>query len=1266
MNQLDTLKSNGSSVLNRYNRYLDEGYFQIDERSLSDLMNFIKDFSSSIQFINNDNKPEGDWSDFFNQNLAFQISTIASFDTNLFNQKYKKGEIILKNPSKTDVQDKQLLEQLKLILNLFQSINKWYIKSKIDVVNLSENILFNQLSNSIRTTLSQQLSEFVRLVEEIKMQSKMVHESELVDLSLFDKIWTESSDQFIDLDKGDTAMDLNKGIKELSIIFNSILGFANYMKSIAPKLLQDILTDYPYHPPHISLMIAFLKGYEHTQKDINNVLKKQLNYFYLDLLGQKLRLAIPDQVFVTFEASDHIVKYDLPKGTLLYAGIDNDGYEYNYQTDHAIELNSAKVSDLKLIHVAQNGIIGLGNTFKSVSNIFQREVMLNDEGETLDITNNPRSFDSFGKDQSDLSFKDRDMEQARIGFALSSPVLILKEGLRLVTLNYKFSLKSLSALISFIEEISSEEGLSADAGFKKIISNIFDIRVTTLEGWFDVTSYEIVPPKNWVSGEIQFQMAFDRGDPEILGYDPEVHGEGYSTEWPVFEFKLSSERAMYAYSFIKDLVIETCEIRVDVAEIKNLSVFNDLGKLDITVPFFPFGSTPESGAYFLIGNEEIFRKNITDFAIDIKWHNLPKRLGGFKTYYEAYNNDITNESFKVGITCLTDFQFRPSELDSVQNFDLFKSLGDEDRLDNQSSLDEVNIDKLKMKPIYDDIDVENFDNRSKTGFLKIELLGPEDGFGFGLYSELYAKALMENVPQPKAGIFPAKEKPQVAIPREPLSPLIREMTLKYSANTLITLDQNKLSNNIKTSKDQIYHLHPFGNFLIFDQGIPSRNHWFPQFNDEGYLIIGLENLHVPVELSLYFELEDNIQNEIGQIEIPSIKWFYLVDNEWIEFSENEIIKDGTHNFTTSGIVQLKIPTLINKSHDILPTDKYWIRASTQNNSRLLSKIKMIKNNGVLATWIAHKSDAHWEEKIPAGTINRLIQSRNEISNVSQPYPSFGGRNKESMSDLYMRVSERIQHKNRGITPEFIEKIILEAFPNLFQVKCINHFSHPDKVMTGMIKIIVIPNLQHNENFYLPKLDYYELKAIQAYVEKTISPFAKVEVVNTTFEKVKITGQIKVTDKSGPGEFMKRLQRDLRSFICPWFASHQREMNLGGSIERDDIMTFIESLDYVTYITKFSIVLIHYEKGKFNISDSASNRGTNNELQSTSPWSVLIPSEEHEIELIEQKKGALPEETKINTMKIGSDFVISREEEDEVIFPFYDHEKDTYYAIELDV
>ena len=110
-----------------------------------------------------------------------------------------------------------------------------------------------------------------------------------------------------------------------------------------------------------------------------------------------------------------------------------------------------------------------------------------------------------------------------------------------------------------------------------------------------------------------------------------------------------------------------------------------------------------------------FFKSLTDLAIKIKWYNLPKKLGGFKDYYKDYDNGINNDSFKVGITCLTDFQFHPFESENVQNFDLFNSLND-DKLSNQSYLNNININKLKIKPIYEDIDIDNFDSRSKLDF----------------------------------------------------------------------------------------------------------------------------------------------------------------------------------------------------------------------------------------------------------------------------------------------------------------------------------------------------------------------------------------------------------------------------------------------------------------------------------------------------------------------------------------------------------------------
>lgn len=273
---------------------------------------------------------------------------------------------------------------------------------------------------------------------------------------------------------------------------------------------------------------------------------------------------------------------------------------------------------------------------------------------------------------------------------------------------------------------------------------------------------------------------------------------------------------------------------------------------------------------------------------------------------------------------------------------------------------------------------------------------------------------------------------------------------------------------------------------------------------------------------------------------------------------------------------------------------------------------------------------------------------------------------ESSKHYYTRVSERLKHKNRAITPEDYEKLILDHSPYIFQVKCINNFSHPDFVKKGSIKIIVVPKLLQTKTLYEPKVDYNQLDMIEGYLKKMISPFAHIEVVNPVFEKVRISCRVRMANDKNSGELVKRLETDLKTLVCPWFGESQKEMDFGGSIERDDVLSFIESLSYVKFVTKLSIVVLHYKDGEYSLSDSATDEGKTNVLYSSTPWSVLIPDEDHEIELIDKSVHETPEETRIETMKIGADFVILDDTEEEVDFPFFDLDKDTYYAIEIDL
>ncbi len=855
----------GTSLLTRSIPALDPNYFGIDERKLSDLIVFILDFSKNVLYKNIENKTEGDWKPFFENNIAFVLAQISATDVAYYKSRFKKIANQIDDEIDTEDKKKILLQLTHYTFELFTVVDFWYKSSRHDLINMDQNKLVEHLQSAIQFKLKPQLHSFQSKMDLMKAQ--YVTEAELqIHFGVLDHLW--GADQFAKSPKGKLIEPetFKKLVMDISVIHKVVLQVITYLKNIAPQLLHHVLEHYPHHAPHSSLILAFLKLFEHVQEDMNRIVHRHLDYYYGDVLQQTLRPSKPDHVHICFEPAEHIVKTHIPSGTLLAAGTDEDGLEYNYATDHGIELNQGKITDLKVIHVARNPLIGISHTYQAVSDIYSRDVLLDKEGRALDNTDNPAPFDTLGKDQSEISHIRRDMQQAEVGFALTSAVLLLKEGDRHISIVYSFNLKSLTSLISFIEEISVQEKLSPDSAFYKILNDVFNVKITTETGWFKINRYEILPPKSWTEGGFKIELALDISDPAIIGYDKELHGPGFSTKWPVLEFILSSERAMYAYSYIKDLIIEECRIEVSVNQGRDLQLFNDLGKLDINKPFFPFGSTPNIGSYFLIGNEEVVRKNLTDFSLDIHWHNLPRIEGGFETYYKSYKQDIKSDSFTVGITALTEFKFRPVDENHVQQIPLFEYDETKNILSERLHISNIDLEKLEIKPNYLPLDLTDYNSKTRSGFLKLEMTGPRMGFGFSEYPKLFSEAIIENS-KSSSGILPGKDK-KVDLPNEPYAPQIRSISFNYKAQASLTMNPANVARNSKQSKDQIYHIHPFGKVVVFENGLPKENHLIAQFNDEGYLIIGLENIHAPAQLRYYLNWKIILKTKWFKLKYP--------------------------------------------------------------------------------------------------------------------------------------------------------------------------------------------------------------------------------------------------------------------------------------------------------------------------------------------------------------------------------------------------------------
>lgn len=1273
----------GTSVRTRLRPAVNPNSFGIDERSLSDLMVLLMRYAENVQFINNDLKPDGNWKTFFEGNLAFLLAKVATLDTDKLDNDFQSISRKVKEENKSGEAGELFDSLLNRTKNLFELINNWYQESKSDVVHLDENKFYHHLTNLITQKLNLQIRIFKEIWEHFE-KSKTDFD-EIINIKSFIGAWKSLDIKDIEYELPENR---NNALADLSRVHKELIGILINLKNLAPGLLKGSLEKYPYHPSHISVLVSFLKSFQHLQTDLNGITGRHLDYYYQNILKQKPKSSQPDFAHIYFEPSEHILKHQIEEGTLLMAGTDEEGLNYTYETTESIELNQAQITDLKVIHIAHNNFISQGKTFKSVSNIYSKTNNINEQGLIIDQNGNPSPFNTFGVDQVDFDYASRDMEQAKLGFAVSSPILLLKEGYRKIQFTYSLNLKSMSSLISFIEEMvnaaDEEEApkakkprkkgkdqpvveeasrLSPQAALYKLLSKIFVVRATTSNGWFETDSYEILPSDNWTEGELAISLNLDISDPAISEYDEEIHQAGLSCKWPVFEFTLSSQNSMYAYTYLRDLIIEECKIEVSVEQLKALEVFNDLGKIDIHKPFYPFGSTPELGSYFLIGNEELARKRLTNIDINIHWHNLPRNEGGFEKYYSAYKNDTKNSSFEVGLRGLSEFQFHPLEADNVEKIQLFKNQRGKKVLDEYRSLNKINLKKLNLQPNYKELSLDDYSSQTRSGFLRFEITGPEMGFGFSDYPKLFSQAVVENA-KTSSGLLSMKEKEKAELPNEPYAPQIRSMALNYTAETTLRFDPHKVNENDKECDDKIYHIYPFGKEVIYKNGLPAKSSLVPRFEDEGYLIIGLENIQPPTELSLYFELIDNIKNEINQVEIPNTRWHYLHGDTWVDFDENDIVSDSTNSFTTSGIIKIKLPTSIDTNHSILPPGKFWISVSCENSTQIISRTAFIQTNAVTAKWTPHKAGEQWQENIEPGTINGLLESRAEVNSVNQPFKTFGGSPLENTQEFYVRVSERLKHKNRCVTPDDYEKIILDKFPYLFQAKCINHFSHPEYIKTGSVKVIVVPKISDSSNPAQPKVDYNQLDSINKYIKKFTSPFTNVEVINPVYEEVRINCQIRLHSDLNSGSYIKKLENDLKEMIAPWVNKEQKEIEFGGTIERDDILTFLESLPYIRFITKLSVTILHNVDGKYSISDSAVDQGRENVLHSSTPWSVLVAADSHDIGLIEQSSYAIPEETRIDTMKIGTNFVITDEAEEDIEFPKFDIDKDTYYEIDI--
>ncbi|MEI7870350.1 MAG: baseplate J/gp47 family protein, partial [Candidatus Methylumidiphilus sp.] len=740
---------------------------------------------------------------------------------------------------------------------------------------------------------------------------------------------------------------------------------------------------------------------------------------------------------------------------------------------------------------------------------------------------------------------------------------------------------------------------------------------------------------------LSFQFVLDVSNPPVAAM------AGSASPWPLLRLLLQSQwksedqGGHYAtpYPLFSGLSLKRVWLSVEVKGLKDVQMKNDESSLIASKPFEPFGNAPSAGSGFSFAHEELAVKCLDSMTLNFQWMKYPaQNLGTYYKNYPGWNpgwnpalkgaNATDNTPFKFTMnlldlsspTTLTDggALFDPANAGAPSNVavpvaSLFTSSG------------------ATYKP--DTFPCDYSDHSAWRRYWRLELNTPD--FQQDVYPSVASAASLQFASAIAAGKNASGNSPSATDYQinPPYTPTLKTFSVDYTATVEVNMAQYPIANQC----EQIYYQHPFGYAEISPDG-NGVCPLLPVYDNEGELYLGLEGVVSDQQtVSLLFQLADGSANP--DLEPQPVQWSYLSGNQWLSLQKGQLVSDGTQGLNETGIMQFQLPQ--SRPNTLLPADLYWLRAAVAQDCDSLCDTISIDTQAVCATWVDQGNlTDHLNQPLPALTITQTVNSLPGIAAITQPYTSFGGKPSEDDSAFYIRVSERLRHKQRALTFWDYEHLILNQFPEIYTAKCIPPAS-TDAVGSGQVTVVVIPDICNKKpaNPFAPKVSSGLLEQIQTYLADCLPPLATVTVKNPTYIAVKVRFEVSFMPGCDPGFYTAKLNDELCQFLSPWAYDDSSEVVIGGNIYANNIINFLECRSYVDYVA--GMELFKSEDGLiYTLALMPKDQDAGYCVSADYADGVLVSARQHAIDQITEKKFEDSDLTGIGYMEIGLDFIVA--------------------------
>ncbi len=940
--------------------------------------------------------------------------------------------------------------------------------------------------------------------------------------------------------------------------------------------------------PHLALFVSFIKLLEFSKKRFNKLTKRHLDFYYHRILQIEKLPATPDKVHIIFELAKSVVDEKIAQDTELDGGKDATGIKRIYKTAEELVTNKSVVSSLISVYNDHSThklkAASVANSYDGVGSDFP-----DDEVKWW-------PFGYFGDN------KYPELPNAKVGFALSSEILELQEGQRniLITVEFKTNIESITTS-------NLRENLEVYCSGEKEWLGPFTVQPAVLD-----SEGQVVFTSGLSASKKVLKLAFQipKEDDSVVAYNSENLGEKFVSQFPICRvlFKTENTDGFELYRKLVEKEINNCKINIDVRGVKSLILESDIGTLNAEKPFYPFGTHPVKKSNFYVNYPELFKKNWNDLDFEIEWKNTPEKTGDYEAFVDLYFAYRTDYLYQANTSKFFGGMFDWIEADEIWKFNTTPSNlivgSDEHFKADVQILNKEEWETVKENHILFEADGDIFKTNvqvtnssyeeDKNGPVRLSL---NQSFLHELFPRIYALAF-------------SSDDDDVLVPNEPYTPMVEKITLNYTAETNMILGSS--AENYKNNLLTLFHEHPFGqseehpylksqfDFLVSND---KKEYLVPTYCKGGELYIGLANVRNLQQVSLLVQVLEGSENPLADSFIGKQKaeWYILCQNEWKRLDSNYIISNETDNFLKSGIVKFSVPKETTQNNTKLPSGFVWVKVKIHKNYNAVCKAISVQAQAVLAEFDNNGNElSHLENGLGAKIISKLIQRVATVKGVSQPFSSFGGKPEESDENYYRRVSERLRHKNRAITLWDYEHIILQEFPEIHKVKCLNHSTETSFLSPGDVLQVVIPNIVNKNVFdiYQPRVSKATLNKIQNHVNKLNSFHVNTKVINPDYEEVTVDLKVKFFEGYDVNYYLKVLNEDITRLLSPWAFGETASIEFGVTLHLSLVINYIEKLKYVDYVEDVKL-----KKG------SESNL---TKVAPSSPKSILVSAKQHSL------------------------------------------------------